>query len=109
VGHQGGLFEGNVDTVEYRRSPARRRAWRRLQSGELDFVHDPPVQDIAGLREDPALKVWEGGETRIIFLGFDQQRDELLYSTVKGKNPFKDKRVRRRCGRRSTRRRSRPR
>jgi peptide/nickel transport system substrate-binding protein len=24
----------------------------------------------------------------------DQKRDELLYSNVKGKNPFKDKRVR---------------
>jgi peptide/nickel transport system substrate-binding protein len=24
----------------------------------------------------------------------DQKRDELLYSSVKGKNPFKDKRVR---------------
>ena len=55
---------------------------------------DPPVQDIPKLREDSSLKVWEGAETRIIFLGFDQARDELLYSTVKGKNPFKDLRVR---------------
>ena len=30
----------------------------------------------------------------MIFLGFDQNRDELLYSNVKGKNPFKDERVR---------------
>jgi len=29
-----------------------------------------------------------------VFLGFDQQRDELLYSNVKGRNPFKDRRVR---------------
>jgi peptide/nickel transport system substrate-binding protein len=29
-----------------------------------------------------------------VFIGMDQQRDELLYSNVKGKNPFKDKRVR---------------
>ena len=29
-----------------------------------------------------------------IFLGFDQLRDELLYSNIKGKNPFKDLRVR---------------
>jgi peptide/nickel transport system substrate-binding protein len=33
-------------------------------------------------------------ELRTIFLGMDQKRDELLYSSVKGKNPFKDKRVR---------------
>ncbi|MFO4987368.1 ABC transporter substrate-binding protein, partial [Salmonella enterica subsp. enterica serovar 1,4,[5],12:i:-] len=29
-----------------------------------------------------------------IFLGFDQTRDELLESSVKGKNPFKDPKVR---------------
>jgi peptide/nickel transport system substrate-binding protein len=36
----------------------------------------------------------QGPELRTIFLGMDQKRDELLYSSVKGKNPFKDKRVR---------------
>ena len=36
----------------------------------------------------------EGPELRTIFLGMDQMRDELLYSNVKGKNPFKDVRVR---------------
>ena len=35
-----------------------------------------------------------GPELRTIFLGMDQTRDELLYSNVKGKNPFKDVRVR---------------
>ena len=35
-----------------------------------------------------------GPEARTIFLGFDQDRDELLYSNIKGKNPFKDQRVR---------------
>ena len=36
----------------------------------------------------------EGVENRIVFIGMDQARDELLYSNVKGKNPFKDMRVR---------------
>jgi peptide/nickel transport system substrate-binding protein len=35
-----------------------------------------------------------GPELRTIFLGMDQMRDELLYSDVKGKNPFKDDAVR---------------
>ena len=35
-----------------------------------------------------------GPELRTIFLNFDSFRDELLYSSVKGKNPFKDPRVR---------------
>jgi len=93
-GIKAGRFDGNVDTVEYRQvaNGATRNA--ALRSGELDFVLDPPVQDIASLKEDPAIRVWEGQETRIIFVGFDQARDELLYSTVKGKNPFKDRRVR---------------
>lgn len=33
-------------------------------------------------------------ELRTVFIGFDQSRDELLKSDVKGKNPFKDQRVR---------------
>ena len=36
----------------------------------------------------------DGHENRTIFLGMDQCRDELQYSNVKGKNPFKDVRVR---------------
>jgi len=38
--------------------------------------------------------VFQAAETRTIFLGLEQKRDELLDSSVKGKNPFKDKRVR---------------
>jgi peptide/nickel transport system substrate-binding protein len=38
--------------------------------------------------------VLKGPEIRTIFLGMDTLRDELLYSSVKGKNPFKDRRVR---------------
>ena len=36
----------------------------------------------------------KGPELRTIFLGMDQVRDELLYSNIKGKNPFKDIKVR---------------
>jgi peptide/nickel transport system substrate-binding protein len=42
----------------------------------------------------PNAQVLMGPEIRTIFLGMDQVRDELLYSNVKGKNPFKDVRVR---------------
>ena len=40
------------------------------------------------------MKVIDGPENRVVFIGMDQCRDELLYSNVKGKNPFKDVRVR---------------
>ena len=57
-------------------------------------MHDPPSQDIVALKRDPQLKVIEGPENSIVFLGMDQARAELLYGDAKGKNPFKDKRVR---------------
>src|SRR5438105_15093641 len=63
-------------------------------SGEIDLINDPPVQDFPRLKQNANVKVLEGTENRVIFIGMDQNRDELLYSNVKGKNPFKDKRVR---------------
>ena len=65
-----------------------------LLSGEIDVLHDPVPQDVQRLSQTPLVKVVNGVENRIVFFGFDQNRDELLYSNVKGKNPFKDKRVR---------------
>src|SRR5688572_13100257 len=93
-GHKEGLFEGNVDTIEYRPIGHQATRMAAMRSGELDFVLDPPVQDIQKLREEKAFKVWEGHEIRVIFFGFDTHRPELLYSDVKGKNPFQDARVR---------------
>ena len=65
-----------------------------LISGEIDMMEPVPLQDVQRLQRDPNLKVLQGPELRTIFLGMDQKRDELLFSNVKGKNPFKDRRVR---------------
>jgi peptide/nickel transport system substrate-binding protein len=93
-GIKDGRSESNIETMEYLPIKSAVTRMSALKSGELDFVLDPPVQDIAKLKEDKALKVWEGDETRIIMIAMDQARDELLFSDVKGKNPLKDKRVR---------------
>jgi peptide/nickel transport system substrate-binding protein len=87
-------FEGNVETIEYRPISSGATRMAALKSGEIDFVLDPSVQDIPRLKEDKDLKVWEGDEYRVISIAIDQARDELLFSDVKGKNPFKDRRVR---------------
>jgi len=92
--HWWGKREGNVDEVVYLPIKADATRIAALLSGETDFVLDPPPQDIPRLKSNPAIKVVEGNENRTVFLGMDQSRDELLYSSVKGKNPFKDKRVR---------------
>jgi peptide/nickel transport system substrate-binding protein len=66
-----------------------------LLSGEVDFVQDVPVQDIARLEKTPGLKVTSGPENRTIFFGMDVRSPELKSSDIKGRNPFADKRVRR--------------
>jgi peptide/nickel transport system substrate-binding protein len=65
-----------------------------LVSGEIDMMQPVPLQDVARLQSSDTLKVMQAPELRTIFLGMDQKRDELQFSNVKGKNPFKDKRVR---------------
>ena len=87
-------IEGNVTEVIF--TPIGSDATRvaALVSGEIDMMEPVPLQDIARVSANPDLKVMTGPELRTIFLGMDQKRDELLYSSVKGKNPFKDHRVR---------------
>src|SRR5215472_16271740 len=89
-----GLFDGNIDEVVFTPIGSDATRLAALVSGEVDLINDPPVQDVPRLKQNPSVKVLEGTEIRVIFIGMDQQRDELLYSNVKGKNPFKDKRVR---------------
>jgi peptide/nickel transport system substrate-binding protein len=65
-----------------------------LLSGDVDMIYTVPPQDMARLEKTDGLRLIMGPELRTIFFGFDQSRDELLKSDVKGKNPFKDQRVR---------------
>ena len=86
--------ESNVDEVVF--TPIGNDATRvaALLSGEIDVMEPVPLQDVERIKANPNLRVMQGPELRTIFLGMDQKRDELLFSNVKGKNPFKDKRVR---------------
>ncbi|WP_416461786.1 ABC transporter substrate-binding protein [Rubrivivax gelatinosus] len=90
-----GRFEGNVQQVVY--TPIANDATRlaALVSGEIDFVLDPAPRDVPRLRSTAGVKIVDGPENRVLFIGMDQSRDELLYGSVKGRNPFKDVRVRR--------------
>ncbi len=86
--------ESNLDEVVF--TPIGNDATRvaALLSGESDLMEPVPLQDVERIKASPNLTVLQGAELRTIFLGMDQKRDELLNSSVKGKNPFKDKRVR---------------
>lgn len=93
-GNYWGKIDGNVQEVIF--TPIGNDATRvaALLSGEVDVMEPVPVQDIERVNGSANATVLAGPELRTIFLGMDQKRDELLYSSVKGKNPFKDKRVR---------------
>ena len=93
-GNYWGKIEGNVDDVIFSviaNDPTRVAA---LLSGEIDIMEPVPVQDVPRINSGANTRALVAPELRTIFLGMDQKRDELLYSSVKGKNPFKDKRVR---------------
>jgi peptide/nickel transport system substrate-binding protein len=92
---RGGPGIGNLTEVQFTviQSDATRLA--ALATGEADFVIDPPFQDVARLKQDKRLKFTEISDIGTQYLGFDQARDELQFADVKGRNPFKDLRVRR--------------
>ncbi|HEY6133313.1 MAG TPA: ABC transporter substrate-binding protein [Rubrivivax sp.] len=91
-----GKAEGNVQEIVYTSISNDATRLAALVSGEIDFVLDPAPRDVARLRNTAGVKVIDGPENRLLFIGMDQARDKLLYGTVPGdKNPFKDVRVRR--------------
>jgi len=65
-----------------------------LLSGEIDYLLDPPLQDLERIKNTPGLKTEQVNQIRTIFLGMDQGVDELRTSDVEGENPFQDARVR---------------
>lgn len=85
----------NLDTVEFNVIANSATRVAALLSGEIDMVYTVPPQDMDRIRRTQGAKLMEMPEIRTVFLGFDQQRPELLKSDVRGRNPFQDERVRR--------------
>ncbi|MCU0885090.1 MAG: ABC transporter substrate-binding protein [Beijerinckiaceae bacterium] len=91
-----GAGEANHGITEIVYRPIAEAATRvaALLSGEIDYLQDVPVQDIARLQNSAGIRVNPGPENRPIFLGMNVGLPELRSSDVKGKNPFADVRVR---------------
>jgi peptide/nickel transport system substrate-binding protein len=86
---------GNVDEATYVviQSDATRLA--ALISGQVDLVIDPPFQDVPRLQKEARFKLAQITDIGTQYLGFDQSRDALQFGDAKGRNPFKDLKVRR--------------
>ncbi len=86
---------GNLTEAVYTVIQADATRLAALASNEVDFVIDAPFQDIARIKRDKSLKSIETTDIGVQYLGFDQARVELQSSDIRGRNPFKDIRVRR--------------
>jgi peptide/nickel transport system substrate-binding protein len=86
---------GNLGAVHFVtvRSDATRLA--ALASGEVDLVLDPPYQDILRLKADARYALMQTADIGQQYLAFDLASPELRDSDVKGRNPWRDLRVRR--------------
>ena len=84
----------NIDRIEHVWIADRERGLADLLTGRIDFLHDPPLDQLGRIEAAPGLRLVRAAEFRTIFLGMDQASPELRSSEVKGRNPFKDRRVR---------------
>ena len=89
-----GTFPLEVTEIIY--TPIQNAATRvaALLSGEVDFVQDLPVQDLARVDDNDGTKVINAPQNRVIFFGMNQGDTDLTTDDVDGKNPLADKRVR---------------
>ncbi|MEM7068711.1 MAG: ABC transporter substrate-binding protein [Pseudomonadota bacterium] len=65
-----------------------------LLSGEVNFLQDMPVQDLARVDSADGLVVKQAPQNRVIFFGMNQGADDIEADNVDGKNPLGDVRVR---------------
>ena len=65
-----------------------------LLSGEVDFIQDVPVQDLARVADTDGLKVITAPQNRVIFFGMNQGDADLESDNIEGANPLADLRVR---------------
>jgi peptide/nickel transport system substrate-binding protein len=87
--------EHNLERVEFNVIANDATRVAALISGEVDMIYTVPPQDTERLSRTPNIRVHQQPELRTIYLGMDQSREELLKSDVRGRNPFRDVRVRR--------------
>jgi peptide/nickel transport system substrate-binding protein len=87
-------YPHNIDRVVHTRKKADAENVAALLSGEIDLLQGPPCSLIDQIRRTPGLQVTYRPKLLTLSFGLDQGSAELRSSNVKGRNPFKDKRVR---------------
>ena len=65
-----------------------------LLAGDVDVIGDVPTADIARLKGDDNVSLFQGVSNRVIYLHMDQFREDSPFITGVDKNPLMDVRVR---------------
>jgi peptide/nickel transport system substrate-binding protein len=66
-----------------------------LFAGDVDFIENPPLQDLERINSEGGLQVVQGISNRVIYLHMDhEQEPSPMITGTDGKNPLKDVRVR---------------
>lgn len=65
-----------------------------LVGGEMDIVMPVPFQNVPQLENEPSVQVMRKPQARVLFISMNQRHDTLPHSSIREKNPLKDKRVR---------------
>jgi len=88
-----GKPEHNLSRAVFRPIPNAEARMQSLLYGEIDMAYPVHAHEVQRL-EQAGIRVITGPDLRTVFLGFDSFRDESLDLKGKGRNPFKDRRVR---------------
>ena len=84
----------NIDRVVHSRGEDDAADVAALLDGGIDLLVGPSYSAIDRIRHTPGVKVAYTAELLTVYFGLDQGSAELRSSDIKGRNPFRDKRVR---------------
>jgi peptide/nickel transport system substrate-binding protein len=87
-------YPHNIDRVVHVRKGGDTENVTALVDGQIDLLQGPPYSAIDQIRRSPDLKVAYRTKLHTLYFGLDQGSAELRSSDIKGRNPFKDGRVR---------------
>jgi peptide/nickel transport system substrate-binding protein len=87
-------YPHNIDRIEYIPIPDADKGLAALLRGDLDLLTAPPFSALDQIKSTAGLQLVAANQPRTVYLGLDQANTLLRSSGLKGRNPFKDKRVR---------------
>jgi peptide/nickel transport system substrate-binding protein len=87
-------YPHNIDRIVRLPVTSTEQGVELLLNGDIDFLYGEPYEALDRIEGTDGLKLARGPQFNIHRLGFDLSSAELRSSNIKGRNPFRDRRVR---------------